>query len=91
MIAPELRREAEAAIERADTKAIVHVREEVRWGNTPADEILTMAEEEKVDLLVLATHGRGAVQRALIGSVASGVARRATCPVLLVPPTLWKP
>jgi nucleotide-binding universal stress UspA family protein len=90
VIAPELRREADDAIERAGTESVVHVRGEVRWGNTPADEILAMAEEEKIDLLVLATHGRGAVQRALIGSVASGVARRATCPVLLVPPTLWK-
>jgi nucleotide-binding universal stress UspA family protein len=38
---------------------------------------------------VLATHGYGAVRRALIGSVASHVVRAAPCSVLLVPPALW--
>lgn len=37
------------------------------------------------DLLVLGTHGRRGVERWLLGSVAEGVARRATVPVLLVP------
>ncbi|HEV2132107.1 MAG TPA: universal stress protein, partial [Longimicrobiaceae bacterium] len=38
---------------------------------------------------VIATHGYGALLRALIGSVASHVARRAPCSVLLVPPNRW--
>jgi nucleotide-binding universal stress UspA family protein len=37
------------------------------------------------DLLVLGTHGRRGVDRWLLGSVAEGVARRSTVPVLLVP------
>lgn len=37
------------------------------------------------DLLVLGTHGRRGVERWLLGSVAEGVARRSTVPVLLVP------
>lgn len=90
VIVPELRREGEDALARVAADAGVRIREEVRWGDRPADEIVQLAAEEKVDLLVMGTHGRGAVKRALIGSVASGVARRATCPVLLVPPALWK-
>ncbi|HEU0078622.1 MAG TPA: universal stress protein [Longimicrobiaceae bacterium] len=39
--------------------------------------------------LVLDTHGHGALRRALVGSIASAVARGAGCPVLLVPPALW--
>jgi nucleotide-binding universal stress UspA family protein len=39
-------------------------------------------------LLVLGTHGYGAIGRALIGSVTSRVVRAATCPMLLVPPQL---
>ena len=39
---------------------------------------------------MLGTHGHGALARALIGSVSSAVARRAECPVLLVPPRYWQ-
>ncbi|HWK90556.1 MAG TPA: universal stress protein [Longimicrobium sp.] len=46
--------------------------------------------ESHADLLVMATHGYGAVRRALLGGTAQAVARRAPCPVLLVPPRLWK-
>lgn len=37
------------------------------------------------DLLVLGTHGRRGMERWFLGSVAEGVARRSTVPVLLVP------
>jgi nucleotide-binding universal stress UspA family protein len=37
------------------------------------------------DVVVLGTHGRRVVERLLLGSVAEGVARRSTVPVLLVP------
>jgi len=37
------------------------------------------------DLLVLGTHGRRGMERWLLGSVAEGVVRRSTVPVLLVP------
>lgn len=89
VIAPELHREVEAALGRAGGTSTLEVREEVRWGDAPAVELLRVAEEEKSDLVVIATHGHGAVRRALIGSVASAVARGAPCPVLLVPPRLW--
>jgi len=47
-------------------------------------EILDEAEEAKVDLVLMATHGRGEVHRLLVGSVADRVIRMATCPVLTV-------
>ena len=37
------------------------------------------------DLIVLGTHGRRGVERWLLGSVAEGVARRSTVPLLMVP------
>jgi nucleotide-binding universal stress UspA family protein len=90
VIGPELHREVEAARARVPGAQALEVREEVRWGDVPAEEILRVAEQDRADLLVLATHGFGAVKRALIGSVASAVARAASCPVLLVPPRVWK-
>lgn len=54
-------------------------------GNATAEEIVSMAEEENSDLIVMGTHGRTGLARLLMGSVADGVLRRATCcPVLTV-------
>ena len=52
--------------------------------NAPASAIVEYAEEEGVDLIVLGTHGRGAVAHLLVGSVAERVVRTASCPVLIV-------
>lgn len=52
----------------------------------PADRILEYLDEHHVDLLVVATAGRGAVARLLMGSVADKLVRSAHCPVLTVHP-----
>ena len=51
----------------------------------PADQILEAARDERVDMIVMGTHGRSGIARALLGSVAAIVVRRAACPVLTVP------
>lgn len=51
---------------------------------TPAGKILSVAEEQNVDLIVMGTHGRTGFGRLLMGSVAEAVVRRAACPVLIV-------
>jgi nucleotide-binding universal stress UspA family protein len=51
---------------------------------SPVVEILTFAEEENIDLIVMASHGRTGLSRLLMGSIAEGVMRRAHCPVLIV-------
>lgn len=52
----------------------------------PAQSVVEYAERLGIDLIVLASHGRTGLERALLGSVAEGVARRAQCPVLIVKP-----
>lgn len=52
----------------------------------PAHAIPASAREEGADLIVMATHGRGALMRAIVGSVADKVMRTAPVPVLLVRP-----
>ena len=39
----------------------------------------------RADVVVMGSHGRSALMRALVGSVSEGVIRKATCPVLIVP------
>jgi nucleotide-binding universal stress UspA family protein len=51
---------------------------------TPHIEIVRLAEERQVDLIVMATHGRGFISHAILGSTAERVLRRAPCPVLIV-------
>lgn len=53
-------------------------------GRSAFPEIVKYAERENVDLIVLGTHGRGAIAHLLLGSVAENVVRRAPCPVLTV-------
>jgi nucleotide-binding universal stress UspA family protein len=52
--------------------------------NRPAAMIVEYAKTEHVDLIVLGTHGRGAVAQIFTGSVAERVVRTAPCPVLTV-------
>jgi nucleotide-binding universal stress UspA family protein len=52
----------------------------------PASRILEVATQEAVDLLVVGTHSRTGLQRAMLGSIADGMVRQATCPVLTVRP-----
>jgi nucleotide-binding universal stress UspA family protein len=51
----------------------------------PRAEVLKELEGHPVDLVVVGSHGHGKVHRALIGSVAGQISRRATCSVLFVP------
>jgi nucleotide-binding universal stress UspA family protein len=49
------------------------------------DEVITNAARERgVDMIAMASHGRGAIGRAIFGSVADRVARTATVPVLIL-------
>lgn len=59
------------------------VHREVRPG-TPFDEIVGMAKEKDIDLIVMGTHGRGWLAHVLLGSVTEKVVRKAPCPVLTV-------
>jgi nucleotide-binding universal stress UspA family protein len=50
----------------------------------PAEEIVEVADEHRVDLIVVGTREPGFFERLLGGSVSEGVARRAHCDVLIV-------
>ena len=49
------------------------------------DEILAVADECKADMIILGTHGRTGFDHFISGSVSESVARKAKCPVLIIP------
>jgi nucleotide-binding universal stress UspA family protein len=53
---------------------------------TAYHKIIEVAEAEKVDLIVMATHGRTGLSHLVMGSVAERVVRTAPCPVLTIRP-----
>jgi nucleotide-binding universal stress UspA family protein len=53
---------------------------------SPGEAIIKYAAENGVELITIATHGRGGIERALIGSVADYVVRQSRIPILLIRP-----
>ncbi|MDQ1380974.1 MAG: hypothetical protein QOJ71_1693, partial [Actinomycetota bacterium] len=49
--------------------------------------ICKVAADLNVDVIVVGSHGRGALERLLLGSVSDQVVRHAPCPVLVIRPT----
>jgi nucleotide-binding universal stress UspA family protein len=81
-----LRADAEDAV--ASVEAIaddfdVPTETAIRDGD-PSKRIVTYAETQDCDLIVMATHGRGGIDRLLLGSTAEKVVRAAEVPVLTV-------
>jgi nucleotide-binding universal stress UspA family protein len=69
-----------AGIQGKLTKPIIS---HVSYGR-PFAEIIHYAREKSVDLIVMGTHGRGAIAQALLGSTVEKVVRKAPCAVLTV-------
>lgn len=75
-------RQLQAAV-KAQVTSVIRSRTLVSHGD-PAREIVRIAAEESVDLIVIATHGLTGWQHIVFGSVAEKVVRTARCPVLAV-------
>jgi len=54
-------------------------------GSRPAQTIISVAEGEDVDVVMMASHGRGGLDRLFVGSVADRVVHQTDIPVFLVP------
>lgn len=75
--------EAMKKLIRNSQKHNINVEYYVEEGN-PAHEVVKFAETNKIDLIVLSTHGLTGLEHFLIGSVAEKIIRRAPCPVFTV-------
>ena len=50
----------------------------------PFVEVVSFAKDEKIELIIVATHGHSGVEHVLFGSTAEKIVRKAPCPVLVV-------
>ncbi len=83
-----LERFLQGALERAGAELEARgfqARRVLRVG-VPHEEIAALASEERVDLVVMTTHGRRGLSHLLLGSVTEKVIRTAPCPVLVIRP-----
>jgi nucleotide-binding universal stress UspA family protein len=72
-------------VETEDLSDVAEVNSKLVFGSA-AQEIARYAQENDIDLIVIATHGETGLTRLVTGSVAERVVRLAPCPVLSVPP-----
>jgi nucleotide-binding universal stress UspA family protein len=80
-----LRAEGQEAVERVCELAPDDVETETKvLEGSPSRVIIEEATPENCDLVVMGTHGRGGIDRLLLGSVTERVVRRASVPVLTV-------
>ncbi|SDJ52167.1 universal stress protein [Natronorubrum texcoconense] len=80
-----LREEGEAAVKRVEELAPADVEVETRvLEGSPSRVIVEHAQPDECDLVVMGTHGRGGIDRLLLGSVTERVVRHAPVPVLTV-------
>jgi nucleotide-binding universal stress UspA family protein len=79
-----IRREREAALLKLVEARCgkVKVGELLVMDGDPRDAILEAAKRIGADLIIMGSHGRRGLSRALLGSVAESIVRRAPCPVL---------
>jgi nucleotide-binding universal stress UspA family protein len=61
-----------------------HVSSTLKQGSDVSQEILDIAQEEAMDLVVLGDKGQSAIKRFLLGSITSRIAHHAPCSVLVV-------
>ena len=77
------RSQLEASVTDEDRREL-HIQLVQLTSASPAATIVSYARDAHIDLIVMGTHGRGAVAHLFLGSVAERVVRAAPCPVLTV-------
>jgi nucleotide-binding universal stress UspA family protein len=76
-----LKKEADAIVKAKKIKVVFDVKNGV-----PSEVILSEQKAKKIDLIVIASHGKTGLLKQLMGSVADKVVKGAKCPVMVVKP-----
>lgn len=90
-VLPELQKDIESAAHKSLDQLLIDndpnplpIKKVVITSSSTASAIVQYAADAGIDLIVVGTHGRGAMAHLLMGSVAERVVRTARCPVLTV-------
>lgn len=73
-----------AKLETLAKKAEVSIKSQILKSSSVVKDITIYAKSRKIDLIVMGSHGRTGVDKLILGSVANGVAQKASCPVLII-------
>jgi len=65
----------------------INVSTSITHNDSNVNGVLSYAEKNDVDLIIMGSHGRSGFKKLVLGSVASGVTTKARCPVMVVKPT----
>ena len=71
------------------TLGVADINSVLATADSPAQEIVSFAEKEKIDLIVIGSKGKSATARFLLGSVASKVVKYSHCCVYVVKEPCW--
>ena len=80
-------KEAKSMLENLQSKAKeknVPMESKVLHNPSPSDGILAYVESEKINLIVMGSHGRTGFKKIVLGSVANDVLSKSKCPVLII-------
>ncbi|GKS66891.1 universal stress protein [Nitrosarchaeum sp.] len=73
-----------AKIEPLARKANISMKSQIFKSISVVKDIVTYAKSQKIDLIVMSSHGRAGMDKLILGSVANGVTQKASCPVLII-------
>jgi len=73
-----------AKIEPLAKKANISMKSQIFKSTSVVKDIVTYAKSQKIDLIVMSSHGRTGVDKLILGSVANGVTQKSSCPVLII-------
>ncbi|MBS3922164.1 MAG: universal stress protein [Nitrosarchaeum sp.] len=73
-----------AKVEPLAKKANISMKSQIFKSTSVVKDIVTYAKSQKIDLIVMSSHGRSGVDKLILGSVANGVTQKSSCPVLII-------
>lgn len=73
-----------AKIEPLAKKANIVIKSQIFKSTSVVKDIVTYAKSQKIDLIVMSSHGRTGMDKLILGSVANGVTQKSSCPVLII-------
>ena len=65
-------------------KKVVPIKSKIIERSSIAQTLVSFAKSNKIDLIVLGSHGRTRLDGLILGSVSNGIVQRAKCPVLVI-------